>query len=149
MRNPRVGSGTFLGALVVVAVVQVLQTGSIEGATGSMGRALLHSLTAGEACDVSEREASGTSSFVRAAWATYGSTLDRLAASGVPGAKQPGELSADLLRGRGDNALEALGGRVPPERALQFVALTIPLRASGPAQTVVLEPASMRMSLCW
>ena len=138
----------FAGALVVVAAVHVLQVGSIEGATGSLGRILAHSLSAGESCEASTPARAGASPFVRAGWTTYEATLERLAASGVPRNKQPGELSARLLRGGGDNALEALGGRVPPERALQLVALTVPLRASGPAQDLVFEPGSMGVSWC-
>ena len=138
----------FAGALVVVAAVHVLQVGSIEGATGSLGRILAHSLSAGDTCEASTPARAGASPFVRAGWTTYEATLERLAASGVPGSRQPGELSARLLRGGGDNALEALGGRVPPERALQLVALTVPLRATGPAQELVFQPATPSMRLC-
>lgn len=144
----RVRSAMFAGALLVVIAVHVLQVGSIEGATGSLGRILAHSLDAGESCEAFASERAGASPFVRTGWAAYKATLDRLAASGVPRNKQPGEMSARLLRGGGENALEALGGRIPPERALQFVALTVPLRLSGPAETVVLEPATTSMRLC-
>ena len=148
MARIRVRPATFVGALTVVVAVHVLQVGSIEGATGVLGRTLLHSLSAAEGCEGPSGPVRSPSPLVGATWEAYEATLMRLAASGVPRNKQPGELSARLLRGSGDNALEALGGRVPPERALQLVALTVPLRASGPAQDLVLEPGSMSVSWC-
>jgi hypothetical protein len=47
-----------------------------------------------------------------------------------------------------NNALESLGGRVPPERALQLVALTIPLRMPGAAETLRFEPSPTVVDLC-
>lgn len=147
-RMARVRPAMFVGALAVVVAVHVLQVGSIEGATGVLGRTLLHSLSATEGCVGPSGPVESPSPLVGATWEAYEATLARLAASGAPRNKQPGELSARLLRGGGDNALEALGGRVPPERALQLVALTVPLRTSGPAQDLVFEPGSMSVSWC-
>lgn len=146
--RPRLQAMTFAGALVAVAAVHVFQVGSIEGAVGSFGRILAHSLSADENCGAVHGERVGESPFVRSGWAAYEATLARLVASGVPRNKQPGELSAQLLRGGGDNALQALGGRVPPERALQLVGLTVPLRFSGPAESVVLEPGATGIRFC-
>ena len=147
-RSASVRPASFVGALVVLVAVHVLQVGSIEGATGAIGRVLLHSLDAVEGCEDPSAPAARPHPLVSANWEAYEAALERLAASGVPRNKQPGELSARLLRGGGDNALESLGGRVPPERALQLVALTVPLRASGPAQDLVFEPGSMGVSWC-
>lgn len=147
MRHRRVPPAVLLGALLSVVAVHVLQVGSIEGATGAIGRTLMHSAASHAKCGERLPEGAGPAPVVVGMWSAYQSTFERLAASGVPGDKQPGELTARLLRG-GDNALEALGGRVPPERALQLVALTVPLRAEGPVRTIEFEPAPSVPQLC-
>jgi len=77
----------------------------------------------------------------------YQAALIRAGASGVPGHRQPSGMSRRLARGM-NNALESLGGRVPPERALQLVALTIPLRMPGAAETLRFEPSPTVVDLC-
>jgi hypothetical protein len=146
--RPKVfSSGPLLGALALVGVVQALQAGSIEGATGGVGRTLLHSVSAQEECEARTPQQTQPHPLVHSALSAYEGALSRAASSGVPGNKQPGGLISRLSRGL-DNPLEALGGRVPPERALQLAALTIPLRSSGPARDVALEPAPVVARLC-
>jgi hypothetical protein len=136
-----------VGALVVVIVANVAQVGSIEGATGSIGRILLHSVSAQDGCEGRMPVDIRPHPVVLSAQQSYQAALERASASGVPSNKQPGELLLRLSRGM-NNSLEALGGRVPPERALQLVALTIPLRTSGPMGNLDFEPAPVTADLC-
>lgn len=147
MKGRRVPPAVLLGALLSVVAVHLLQVGSIEGATGTIGGTLLHSTAEHVGCGERFPEGVEPSPVVVSLRSTYEAALARLSSSGVPRNKQPGELTARLLRG-GDNALEALGGRVPPERALQLVALTVPLRAEGPVRTITFEPSSTDPQLC-
>ena len=147
VRGLRVPPAVLLGTLLSVVVVHLLQVGSIEGATGAVGRTLMHSATAYAGCEERFSEGTEPSPVVVRLQSTYAAALARFASSGVPGNKQPGELTARLLGG-GDNALEALGGRMPPERALQLVALTVPLRAEGPVRTISFEPSPTVPRLC-
>ena len=121
----RVPPAALLGALLSVVAVHLLQVGSIEGATGTIGRTLMHSTAADAGCEERFPEGVASSPVVVRLQSTYEATLARLASSGVPRNKQPGELTARLLHGGCQNALDALGGRMPPARGLRLVAPTM------------------------
>ncbi len=146
-RPPHGAAGMLVGAFVVVIVVHIAQVGSIEGATGSIGRILLHSVSAQDGCEGRMPVDVGPNAAVLGAQQAYQAALERAGASDVPHNKQPRLMSWELSRGM-NNSLEALGGRVPPERALQLVALTIPLRTSGPMGKLDFEPAPVTADLC-
>lgn len=139
--------GSLVGALLLVVIVHVMQFGSVEGATGTVGRTLLHSVSAAQGCAPEGGEPPKAHPLVVRALAAYESALQRAARSGVPGNKQPRGLAPQLSRGR-NNALEALGGRIPPERALQLTALTIPLRSDGALRSVRFVPSPTVADLC-
>jgi len=131
----------------MVVGVHVAQVGSIEAATGGIGRILLHTVVAADRCADGGVDDVQPSRIVISAVNAYQDAFARFAASGVPGNKQPIALASRLSRNL-ENPLESLGGRLPPERALQLVALTIPLRSAGALGTLVFEPSPVVAEVC-
>lgn len=140
-RTPRL----LFGALVGAVVVNVLQLGSVEVAAGMVGRTLLHSTSAAQGCTaIAEVVDYGPTAV---AWALYRRSVEE-AGRTASSPKQRRESVVELVRGGRAKTIEALGGRLPPERALQSVALAVVARSSGTAASVGFAPAPRRLELC-
>jgi hypothetical protein len=138
-------SRLLLGAFVGAVVVNVLQLGSVEVAAGMIGRTLLHSTSAAQGCTATTEVVDyGPTT---AAWALYRRSFGE--AAGTAGSPQRRQGSVvELVRDGPAKTIEALGGRLPPERALQSVALAVVVRSSGTAASVGFAPPPQRPEIC-
>ena len=126
-------------------MVNVLQFGSVEVAAGTVGRKLLHSTSAAMGC--LETPATVGHGLTAAAWDLYRRSAGEAAKAAHPPRQRQGSV-VELFRGGSAKTIEALGGRLPPERALQSVALTIVVRSSGPSIAPGFAPAQDKLELC-
>lgn len=134
-----------LGALVGAVVVNVLQLGSVEVAAGTIGRTLLHSTSDAAGCTEAQEFVSyGPTA---AAWALYRRSVGQAAGAAYSPKQKRGSV-VELVRGGSAKTIEALGGRLPPERALQSVALAVVVRLLSPTFSAGFAPAPDTLKLC-
>ena len=126
-------------------MVNVLQLGSVEVAAGTVGRTLLHSTSPAAGCsDVQEVVGHGPTA---AAWALYRRSVGEAAGAAHSPKQRQGSV-VELIRGGSAKTIEARGGRLPPERALQSVALAVVARSSNPTSSTGFAPAPDTPKLC-
>lgn len=138
-------SRLLLGALAGAVMVNVLQLGSVEVAAGTVGRTLRHSASAGHGCtDMPEGVSHPPAA---AAWAVYRRAVGEAARSAHSARQRRGSV-AELVRSGNEKTIEALGGSLPPQRALQSVAMAIVVRSSGRPVSAGFAPAPDSFELC-
>lgn len=134
-----------LGALVGAVVVNVLSLGAVEVAAGTIGRTLLHSTSDAAGC--TEMQDVVSYGPTAAAWALYRRSVGEAAGAALSPKQKRGSV-VEMVRSGSAKTIEALGGRLPPERALQSVALAVVVRSSNPTFSAGFAPAPDTPKLC-
>ena len=134
-----------LGALVGAVAVNVLQLGAVEVAAGTIGRTLSHSTS--EAAGCTEMQEFVPYGPTAAAWASYRRFAGEAAGTAFSPKPKRGSV-VELVRSGSAKTMEALGGRLPPERALQSVALAVVVRSSSRTLSAGFAPAPETPKLC-